>query len=156
MPSPNNFYYTKLRPRTLKLRGFPPPNTNTNARTRRLRELNHRRHLNELAKAGYTYTNENSSKHTKINRQPLRINTSPLAKQRSVRTISFGNKPINGLTRANKTRIELLKQIYNHKIKRVVPKLANISLNELNALNTTNMTTGELRELLIALTGEEN
>jgi len=72
-----------------------------------------------------------------------------------VRTISFGNKPINGLTRANKTRIELLKQIYNHKIKRVVPKLANISLNELNALNTTNMTTGELRELLIALTGEE-
>ena len=108
-----------------------PPNINANARTRRLRELNHRRHLNELAKAGYTYS-------TNTNKIPHRRSIiSPLAKSRS----TMKKRPTNSISSANKTRAELLKSIYNDNRRRH-------TLNELNALNTSSMTPRQLHELL--------
>ena len=120
MPSPNNLHYNTLNVRTL----------NANARTRRLRELNHRRHLNELAKAGYTYS-------TNTNKIPRRRSIiSPLAKSRS----TMKKRPTNPISSA-KTRAELLKSIYNDNRRRY-------TLNGLNALNTSSMTPRQLRELL--------
>lgn len=110
-----------------------PPNINANARTRRLRELNHRRHLNELAKAGYTYTNTN----TNTNKIPRRSITSPLAKSRSTMK---DNRPTNPIS-ANKTTIALLRLMYNR-------NRVRHSLNNLNELNTSGMTPRQLRELL--------
>lgn len=110
-----------------------PPNINANARTRRLRELNHRRHLNELAKAGYTYTNTN----TNTNKIPRRSIMSPLAKSRSTMK---DNRPTNPIS-ANKTTIALLRLMYNR-------NRVRHSLNHLNELNTSGMTPRQLRELL--------
>ena len=111
-----------------------PPNINANARTRRLRELNHRRHLNELAKAGYTYTNTN----TNTNKIPRRSITSPLAKSRST---TKHKGPTNPISSANKTTLELLRSMYNR-------NRVRHSLNNLNELNTSGMTPRQLRELL--------
>jgi len=108
-----------------------PPNINANARTRRLRELNHRRHLNELAKAGYRYKNTNT------NKIPRRSIMSPLAKSRSTMK---NNRPTNPSS-ANKTRLALLRSIYNR-------NRVRHGLNHLNELNTSGMTPSQLRELL--------